>query len=49
MIQEEMYDELDGPVVRVASLDVPLPYNIEMELYSIPDAQKIVNAVESLF
>jgi len=25
MFQEELYDELDGPVVRVAALDVPLP------------------------
>lgn len=49
MLQEELYDELDGPVVRVASLDVPLPYNIEMELHSIPNAEKIVAAVESLF
>jgi pyruvate dehydrogenase E1 component beta subunit len=49
MIQEEMYDELDGPVLRVAALDVPLPYNIALELYCIPDAQKIVDAVENLF
>jgi len=49
MLQEEMYDELDGPIVRVAALDVPLPYNIELELYCVPDAQKIVSAVESLF
>lgn len=49
MIQESMYDELDGPVVRVAALDVPLPYNIALELHCIPDAEKIVSAVESLF
>lgn len=49
MIQESMYDELDGPVVRVAALDVPLPYNIMLELHCIPDAEKIVSAVESLF
>lgn len=49
MIQESMYDELDGPVLRVAALDVPLPYNIELELHCIPDASKIVATVESLF
>ncbi|MFA9423395.1 MAG: alpha-ketoacid dehydrogenase subunit beta [Sedimentibacter sp.] len=49
MIQEEMYDELDGPVIRVAALDVPLPYVIALELYCLPDAQKIVTAVEKLF
>lgn len=49
MIQESMYDELDGPVLRVAALDVPLPYNIELELHCVPDANKIVATVESLF
>jgi pyruvate dehydrogenase E1 component beta subunit len=49
MLQEEMYDELDGPIVRVAALDVPLPYNIALEKYCIPDAAKIAAAVESLF
>lgn len=28
MIQEELFDELDAPIKRVASLDVPLPYNL---------------------
>lgn len=49
LIQEEMYDELDGPVVRVAALDVPLAYNVILELYSVPNADKIVAAVKSLF
>lgn len=45
MIQEEMYDELDGPIGRVAALDVPMPYNISLEKYVIPDAAKIAQAV----
>ncbi|MDO4177540.1 MAG: transketolase C-terminal domain-containing protein, partial [Bacillota bacterium] len=49
MIQEELYDELDGPVVRVAALDVPLPYNVAFEMASIPNAERIVNAVKTLF
>lgn len=49
MIQEEQYDELDGPIVRVAALDVPVPYNIALELYSIPDANRIVEAVKGMF
>lgn len=48
-IQEEQYDELDGPVVRVAALDVPIPYNIAMEKYAIPDCEDIAAAVRSLF
>lgn len=49
MMQEEMYDELDGPVVRVAALDVPLPYNIELEKYAIPDAEQIAAAIRKMF
>lgn len=45
MIQEELYDELDGPISRVAALDVPMPYNISLEKYVIPDAAKIAQAV----
>ncbi len=48
MMQEEMYDELDGPVVRVAALDVPLPYNIELEKYAIPDAEQIAAAIRKM-
>ena len=47
MIQEEMYDELDGPVGRVAALDVPIPYNIALEKYVIPDAARIAEAVRA--
>lgn len=49
MMQEEMYDELDGPVLRVAALDVPLPYDVALELLCIPNADKIVEAVKALF
>ncbi len=45
MIQEEMYDELDGPVGRVAALDVPIPYNISLEKHVVPDAARITDAV----
>lgn len=44
MLQEEMYDELDAPVGRVAALDVPIPYNIALEKHVIPDASKIAQA-----
>lgn len=47
--QEELYDELDGPVTRIAALDVPMPYNIQMEKYAIPDAGRICEAVRAMF
>ena len=49
MIQEEMYDALDGPVLRVAALDVPLPYDVALELECIPNVDKIVETVKRLF
>jgi acetoin:2,6-dichlorophenolindophenol oxidoreductase subunit beta len=30
-IQELAFDELDAPIVRVAGLDVPAPYNVQLE------------------
>jgi len=47
MIQEELYDELDGPIGRVAALDIPIPYNIALEKYVIPDAGRIAEAVRA--
>lgn len=47
MIQEEMYDELDGPIGRVAALDIPMPYNITLEKHVIPDAARIAQAVRA--
>lgn len=49
MIQEEIFDELDAPIKRVASLDVPLPYNLGLEARSVPNPDKIAAAVKALF
>ena len=48
MFQEELYDELDGPVTRIAALDVPMPYNIAMEHYSIPDVNRICASIRAM-
>ena len=48
MFQEELYDELDGPVARIAALDVPMPYNIAMEHYSIPDVNRICASIRAM-
>lgn len=48
MLQEELYDELDGPVARIAALDVPIPYNIELERLCIPDTDRIVAAIKEM-
>ena len=49
MIQEELFDELDAPVTRVAALNGPIPYNLALESYVLPNTEKIVSAVRSLF
>ena len=46
---EEQYDELDGPVLRIAALDVPMPYNIPMEKHSVPSVERIVASIRSMF
>lgn len=48
LFQEELYDELDGPVARIAALDVPVPYNIAMEHYSIPNVERICKTIRGM-
>ncbi len=44
-IQQYAFDYLDGPVVRVASEDTPMPYSRELELSALPDEEKVIHAV----
>ncbi len=39
------FDLLDAPPVRVGALNVPMPYNLNLEKLCIPDEQKIKEAV----
>ncbi len=48
-IQEEVFDDLDGPVIRIGGLDVPAPYNGALEAATIPSAAKVVKAIEYNF
>ncbi len=45
MIMDACFYELDGPVIRVASEDVPIPYNAKLEAEVIPAVKDIVAAV----
>lgn len=45
-IQEAAFDSLDGPVMRVASKDVPMPYSRKLELAAIPNEDDIIRAVK---
>jgi acetoin:2,6-dichlorophenolindophenol oxidoreductase subunit beta len=48
MLAEEAVEYLDGPVLRVAARNVPLPYSPELENYVLPGTQDLVDAVHSL-
>ena len=47
-IQQEIFDELDAPIQRVAQEDVPMPYNEALEHAVLPSAQKIVAAARKI-
>jgi pyruvate dehydrogenase E1 component subunit beta len=40
------FDELDSPIERVQTMDVPMPYNAKLEQLVIPQAGGIVDAVK---
>jgi pyruvate dehydrogenase E1 component beta subunit len=43
-IQEEAFDHLDAPVLRVSQADVPMPYAKNLEQLAKPNAQRVVDA-----
>ncbi len=45
LVSEEILDEMDAPIRRVAALDCPIPYNATLEDYIFPNEQNIVEAV----
>jgi pyruvate dehydrogenase E1 component beta subunit len=47
-IMEHAFDELDAPVSRVCSAEVPMPYAIHLETAALPQADTIVTAVRNL-
>lgn len=47
-IQEEAFDDLDAPIKRVASVEVPLPYSKPLELAALTGAKQLVDAIQEL-
>jgi pyruvate dehydrogenase E1 component beta subunit len=45
-IQRMAFDELDAPIERVQTMDVPMPYNAKLEQLVIPQAAGIAEAVK---
>jgi pyruvate dehydrogenase E1 component beta subunit len=48
MIQHELFDYLDAPVVRVCQSENPMPYAKNLELATMPTPAKIVKAVRDV-
>lgn len=48
LISEYCFDHLDGPIIRVAAQDTPMPYSAQMEEAFIPQPKDVVAAVEKL-
>jgi len=48
-LMEQAFYELDAPVARVCSEEVPVPYARHLEEATLPQAEKIVAAVKGLF
>jgi len=48
MIQEEAFDDLDAPVLRVTQADVPMPYAKKLEVMAKPSAQRVIDACKKV-
>jgi pyruvate dehydrogenase E1 component beta subunit len=48
-LAEEAVEYLDGPILRVAAKNVPLPYSPVLENYVLPDVEDIVAAARSFW
>ena len=47
-ISDRLFDELDAPVLRLSSQDIPTPYNGALERLTIVQPEQIVEAVEKM-
>jgi 2-oxoisovalerate dehydrogenase E1 component beta subunit len=49
IINEEAFDDLDGPIVRITSLDTPVPFSPPLEHYFLPQVEDVVREVRKLY
>ena len=48
IINEEIFEYLDGPVLRVTAPDTPVPYSPPLEAFFLPNKDKILQAARQL-
>ena len=42
------FDYLDAPIKRLAGLDIPIPYNRNLEYHTVPQVENIIEAIKEL-
>jgi pyruvate dehydrogenase E1 component beta subunit len=48
LMESEAFGYLDAPVIRLAGLDMPIPYNRTLEYHSVPQVENIVEEARKL-
>ncbi len=48
IINEEAFDDLDGPIVRITALDTPVPFSPPQEEYFLPKVADVVREARRL-
>jgi pyruvate/2-oxoglutarate/acetoin dehydrogenase E1 component len=48
IISQEAFEWLDAPVLRVASIDTPVPYSPPLEDYYLPQVKDVLDAARKL-
>ena len=47
-LRKGAFEDLDGPILRVTSLDTPVPYSPPLEEAFLPNAEKVFAAAKDL-
>ena len=47
-LSEDCFDHLDGPIIRIAAPDTPVPFSTPLEEYFLPNAGDVVAAAKKL-
>ena len=48
-LTETVWDDLDGPIVRVTTPDTPVPFSPPLEEAFLPNAEKVIEKARWLF
>ncbi len=48
IVESEAFDYLDAPIRRLAGLDIPIPYNRDLEYHAVPQVETIVAEARKL-